>query len=84
MLVGRLGLSKADALCLTRLELEAIIKHGLEREKEDYKRFRWLASVLVNISGKSVKKEVKPVDLFRFDDERTDNGFKKFWQAATS
>ena len=80
--MGRLGLSRRDALALSKEEYEAVIKHGLEKEKEDWKRARWLAAVLVNVSGKSVKKVVKDTDLLRFPDERKGNGFADFVRAA--
>ena len=80
--MGRLGLSRRDALALSKQEYEAVIKHGLEKEKEEWKRTRWLATVLVNVSGKSVKKSVKETDLLRFPDERKGNGFADFVRAA--
>ena len=80
--MGRLGLSRRDALALSKEEYEAVIKHGLEKEKEEWKRTRWLATVLVNVSGKSVKKSVKETDLLRFPDERKGNGFADFVRAA--
>ena len=80
--MGRLGVSRRDALELSKVEYEAVVKHGLEREKEEWKRARWLATVLVNISGKSVKKVVKDTDLLRFPDERKGNGFAEFIRAA--
>lgn len=81
--MGRLGLSRLDALALSKDEYEAVVRHGLDKEKEDWKRARWLAAVLVNISGKSVKKLVKDTDLLRFPDEKKSNGFAEFLRAAT-
>lgn len=80
--MGRLGVSRRDALELDKEEYEAVIKHGLDKEKEEWKRTRWLAAVLVNISGKSVKKVVKDTDLMRFPDEVKGNGFADFVRAA--
>lgn len=80
--MGRLGVSRRDALELGKKEYEAVIKHGLDKEKEEWKRTRWLAAVLVNISGKSVKKVVKDTDLMRFPDEVKGNGFADFVRAA--
>ena len=80
--MGRLGVSRRDAVALSKEEYEAVIKHGLEKEKEEWKRTRWLATVLVNVSGKSVKKSVKETDLLRFPDERKGNGFADFVRAA--
>ena len=79
-------MSKADAKSLTGSELNAVTKAFREQETEQWKRTRWLATLMVNMSGKSAKRDVKPTELMRFDDERVDNGFNKFWnewQAAT-
>ena len=79
-------MSKADAKSLTGSELNAVTKAFREQETEQWKRTRWLATLMVNMSGKSAKRDVKPTELMRFDDERIDNGFNKFWnewQAAT-
>tara|TARA_R110002167_G_scaffold102002_3_gene265041 strand:- start:319 stop:558 length:240 start_codon:yes stop_codon:yes gene_type:complete len=79
-------MSKADAMSLTGPELNAVTKAFREQETEQWKRTRWLATLMVNMSGKSAKRDVKPTELMRFDDERVDNGFNKFWnewQAAT-
>jgi hypothetical protein len=46
------------------------MRHAVEAEKDDWKRTRWLAAVLVNISGKSTKKVVKETDLLKFEDEQ--------------
>jgi len=80
--VGRLGLSRRDALALSKEEYEAVIKHGLDKEKEEWKRTRWLAAVLVNVSGKTVKKQIRETDLLRFHDETKGNGFADFVRAA--
>jgi hypothetical protein len=80
--VGRLGLSRRDALALSKQEYEAVIKHGLDKEKEEWKRVRWLATVLVNVSGKTVKRAVKETDLMRFPEETKSNGFADFVNAA--
>jgi Cys-tRNA synthase (O-phospho-L-seryl-tRNA:Cys-tRNA synthase) len=82
LLIGRLGMSKADALTLTAVEIAAIIKHGVQRETEEWKMTRWLATVLVNISGKSVKNNIKETDLIKFKDEQRNNGFADFLRAA--
>ena len=80
--MGRLGLSRRDALALSKEEYEAVIKHGLDKEKEEWKRTRWLAAVLVNVSGKTVKKQIRETDLLRFHDETKGNGFADFVRAA--
>lgn len=69
-LLGRIGLNKADALSLTRDEMDAVMKAAVAKEKDEWKRFRWLATVIVNIEGKSTKKMVQETDLLRFDDEQ--------------
>jgi hypothetical protein len=55
---------------LTHAQLNAVLHHAVEAEKDDWKRTRWLAAVLVNISGKSIKKVVKETDLLKFEDEQ--------------
>jgi hypothetical protein len=47
-----------------------VLKHGLEKEKDEWRRSRWLAAVIVNISGKSTKKVVSEQDLLRFEEEQ--------------
>jgi len=82
--VGRLGLSLRDAKALDNKTIEAVIKHGLEDVKEDWKRFRWLATILVNVSGKSVKRNIQDTDLLRFEDEKKENGFAEFYKNVTN
>ena len=84
MLVGRLGINPSEAKKLTRDELDAVVKYGTERLKDDWKRTRWLAAVLVNVSGKTVKKQIKETDLLRFQDERKGNGFADFVKSIES
>lgn len=81
--MGRLGLSLRDAKALDSETIEAVIKHGLEDVKEDWKRFRWLATILVNVSGKSVKRNIQDTDLLRFEDEKKENGFAEFYKSVT-
>lgn len=81
LLIGRLGLSKADAMSLNKAQFEAVIKHGLEGYQDQWKRTRWLATVLVNISGKSVKRTITETELMRFENEKKNNGFKEFLKA---
>ena len=80
--MGRLGIAPSEAKRLTRSELDAVIKHGTERLKDDWKRSRWLAAILVNVSGKTVKKHIKETELLRFQDEVKGNGFAEFLRAA--
>lgn len=80
--MGRLGLAPSEAKRLTRSELDAVIKHGTEALKEDWKRTRWLAAILVNVSGKTVRKHIKDTELLRFQDEVKGNGFAEFLRAA--
>jgi hypothetical protein len=65
-----LGISPSEAKTLTHQQLEAVMRHAVEAEKDDWKRTRWLAAVLVNISGKSTKKVVTETDLLKFEDEQ--------------
>jgi hypothetical protein len=74
--VGRLGLAPSEAKTLTKNQLEAVIKHGVEREKDEWRRSRWLAAVIVNISGKSTKKVVTETDLLKFEDENKESSLR--------
>ena len=69
-MVGRIGMSPSEAKGLTLPLIEAIIKHAVEKEKDEWKRMRWLAAVLVNMEGKSTKKVIQETDLLRFEDEK--------------
>lgn len=71
-----MGLAPSEAKGLTLKEIEAVIKHGVEKEKDAWRRERWLAAVLVNISGKSVKNVVKETDLLKFEDEKTESSLR--------
>jgi hypothetical protein len=74
--VGRLGLAPNEAKTLTLEQLEAVFRHALEREKDEWRRQRWLAAVLVNISGKSVKKAILETDLLAFEDEKKESSLR--------
>lgn len=74
--MGRLGLAPSEAKTLTLAQLEAVFRHGLEKEKDEWRRQRWLAAVLVNISGKSVKKVVTETDLLKFDEEKKESSLR--------
>ena len=52
------------------------MRHGLEKEKDNWKRQRWLAAVLVNVSGKTVKKVVTETDLLKFEDEKKESSLR--------
>ncbi|MFZ9191076.1 MAG: hypothetical protein ACO204_08210 [Schleiferiaceae bacterium] len=52
------------------------MRHAVEAEKENWKRTRWLAAVLVNISGKSTKKVVSETDLLKFEDEKKESSLR--------
>jgi hypothetical protein len=75
-LVGRLGISPSEAKTLTKDQLEAVIKHGVDKEKDEWRRSRWLAAVIVNISGKSTKKVVTETDLLKFEDEKQESSLR--------
>ena len=75
--MGRLGIAPSEAKGLTLRELESIMKHGLEHEKNNWRRFRWLATILVNISGKTMKKTVVETDLMQFEDEQKVSSLRK-------
>lgn len=74
--MGRLGLSPSEAKTLTLAQLEAVFRHALEKEKDEWRRQRWLAAVLVNISGKSVKKVVTETDLLKFEEEKKESSLR--------
>jgi len=44
-------------------------KKERESEKEEWRRFRWLATHIINISMKAVKYDIRPEQLLRFNDE---------------
>ena len=71
-----MGLAPSEAKTLTKNQLEAVMRHGLEKEKDNWKRQRWLAAVLVNVSGKSVKKVVTETDLLKFEDEKKESSLR--------
>lgn len=71
-----MGLAPSEAKSLTLAQLEAVFRYGLEREKDEWRRQRWLAAVLVNISGKSVKKVVTETDLLKFDEEKKESSLR--------
>lgn len=75
--MGRLGIAPSEAKGLTLKELEAILKHGVEHQKNEWRRFRWLATVLVNVSGKSIKKPMLETDLLTFDDEKKESSLRR-------
>lgn len=52
------------------------MRHAMEAEKDEWRRTRWLAAVLVNISGKSVKKVVTETELLKFDDEKKESSLR--------
>ena len=74
--MGRLGIAPSEAKTLTLVQLEAVFRHGLEREKDEWRRQRWLATVLVNMSGKSVKKAISETDLLAFDEEKKESSLR--------
>ncbi len=74
--MGRLGLAPSEAKTLTKDQLEAVIKHGVDKEKDEWRRSRWLAAVIVNISGKSTKKVVTETDLLKFEDENKESSLR--------
>ena len=71
-----MGLAPSEAKTLTKEQLEAVVKHGVEREKDEWRRSRWLAAVIVNISGKSTKKVVTETDLLKFEDEKKESSLR--------
>jgi hypothetical protein len=76
-----LGLAPSEAKTLTHQQLEAVMRHAVEAEKDEWKRTRWLAAVLVNISGKSTKKVVSETDLLKFEDEQKVSSLRALLQS---
>lgn len=48
---------------------KAYAKREQEKEKLEWKRLAWLATEIINISGKSVKHPIRPSQLIKFKDE---------------
>ncbi len=49
--------------------IEAFCKIERVRNREDWKRTRWLATWIVNMSGKVMKRTFQEKDLLKFEDE---------------
>jgi hypothetical protein len=79
-----LGLAPSEAKTLTKDQLEAVVKHGVEREKDEWRRSRWLAAVIVNISGKSTKKVVTETDLLKFEDEKKESSLRALLRSPSA
>ena len=82
LLIGRIGLNKADALSLTRAEIEATLTAFNEGQKDAWRRTRYLATIVANFSGNAKKGGLKPTDLFTFDDEKRSSGIEKLFKIA--
>jgi hypothetical protein len=82
LLLGRVGLNKADALSLTGEQVEAVLEAYTEGEKDEWKRTRWLATVVANFSGNAKRSGLKPTDFFRFDDEKYSSGIRELFKIA--
>jgi len=76
-----LGLAPSEAKTLTQKQLEVVMHYAVEAEKDEWKRTRWLAAVLVNISGKSTKKVVSETDLLKFEDEQKVSSLRALLQS---
>lgn len=74
--MGRIGLAPSEAKTLTLEQLNAVMHHATEAEKDKWKRNRWLAAVLVNVSGKSVKRVVTETELLKFEDEKKESSLR--------
>jgi hypothetical protein len=76
------GLSKADALSLTSKEVEAVLEAYTEGAKDNWKRTRWLATIVANFSGNAKRSGLKPTDFFKFDDENYSSGIRELFKIA--
>jgi hypothetical protein len=80
-LVGLAKLSKADALSCTGKEIEAILKAYQQGERWEWERVRWVATTIINYSGK-LKRPLRPTELFKFDDEKKQSGITDLFKIA--
>lgn len=71
--VGVMGLRPEDFWAMTPAEYgaacRAFFKHRDRRERDGWRQTRWLAAKIINISGKSLRADIRPEDLLRFSDE---------------
>ena len=77
-----MGLSKADALSLTSEEVEAVLEAYTEGAKDNWKRTRWLATIVANFSGNAKRSGLKPTDFFKFEDEKYSSGIRELFKIA--
>lgn len=75
-------MSKAEAVCLTSEEVEAILTAFNQGQIDNWERTRWLATVLANFSGNAKKGGIKPTDLFKFEHEKKRSGIRDFIKAV--
>jgi hypothetical protein len=76
------GLSKADSLSLTSEEVEAVLEAYTEGAKDNWKRTRWLATIVANFSGNAKKSGLKPTDFFKFEEEKYSSGIRELFKIA--
>lgn len=64
---GRLNLSENEFLnCFPRwffIRLNGYQKDKLEQQESEWARTRWMTAAILNISGKQLRKDVKPEEL---------------------
>ena len=77
-----MGLSKADSLSLTSEEVEAVLEAYTEGAKDNWKRTRWLATIVANFSGNAKKSGLKPTDFFKFEEEKYSSGIRELFKIA--
>jgi len=82
LLLGRVGLNKADALSLTSDEVEAVLESATEGVKDQWKLTRWHATIVANLSGNAKRSGVKPTVFFKFDDEKYSSGIRELFKIA--
>ena len=54
---------------MTPAETEIFGRGLRERERNEWRRLSWLAAQIINISGKSVRTEIRPEQLVSFAEE---------------
>jgi hypothetical protein len=69
-------------LSLTSEEVEAVLQAYTEGAKDNWKRTRWLATIVANFSGNAKKSGLKPTDFFKFEEEKYSSGIRELFKIA--
>ena len=62
--------------------MEAVLEAYTEGAKDDWKRTRWLATIVANFSGNAKRSGLKPTDFFKFEDEKYSSGIRELFKIA--